>query len=657
LLSLYVTLFLFYYDSKDNNLTRKMATSTLSGPVQDALIDKELPNRNNNKALVGPDMKAGDILSSWKDISKYLDRDIRTCHRWERELGLPIHRIDEKSLRSKVFTYKSEIDQWLKERANNKHEAPSIWKSKGLIIGLVFGFFLLSAFFTLFYFFKRAPISPPSEPTIVVFPFENHSSSEYEEYFSEGITNEIVSSLIRMNKIRVVPAVENDQYVNTPEDIVKINKDLNADYFLVGEIEKNGDKLRINIRLIRGKDNKNLWNEVYDSDQEEIFSVKEDICQKIHEKLGIGMDDNLLVYSSSGDTKDYRAYDIYLKGNFILNRIVEQDNDPWKLYHQGKYYLGRFTQEGNELAISLFNQATEMDNSYALAYIGLAQCYTHYVNFEWESDMKWLNKADGLLEKAQKLSPDLPDYYSTLIEIYLLKEDCFNENTNQVVFDLANEAIEKYPNHPQLNSITGYCYLTRFGEKGDEADFEKALEYKERSFLLNPSGINNVKFAELLMLKREYYKAIEVCHFIERTGSSLYSQSMLGEIYYYSGDLDKSREIFMQLDFPLNFKIYSLFYLAMIAAQRGETEKAFKLVQKIETLKPKEYGDYDEASRLASVYFGLGNNELGYENLESFFTDEHIKKEKYIKLRYLEIDRNFDTIRNEEKFKEITKGE
>ncbi|MDH4220230.1 MAG: hypothetical protein OEW23_15840, partial [Candidatus Aminicenantes bacterium] len=302
-------------------------------------------------------------------------------------------------------------------------------------------------------------------------------------------------------------------------------------------------------------------------------------------------------------------------------------------------------------------QATEMDNSYALAYIGLAQCYTHYVNFEWESDMKWLNKADGLLEKAQKLSPDLPDYYSTLIEIYLLKEDCFNENTNQVVFDLANEAIEKYPNHPQLNSITGYCYLTRFGEKGDEADFEKALEYKERSFLLNPSGINNVKFAELLMLKREYYKAIEVCHFIERTGSSLYSQSMLGEIYYYSGDLDKSREIFMQLDFPLNFKIYSLFYLAMIAAQRGETEKAFKLVQKIETLKPKEYGDYDEASRLASVYFGLGNNELGYENLESFFTDEHIKKEKYIKLRYLEIDRNFDTIRNEEKFKEITKGE
>ncbi|MDH5384162.1 MAG: hypothetical protein OEY18_05590 [Candidatus Aminicenantes bacterium] len=460
-----------------------------------------------------------------------------------------------------------------------------------------------------------------------------------------------------MNKIRVVPAVENDQYVNTPEDIVKINKDLNADYFLVGEIEKNGDKLRINIRLIRGKDNKNLWNEVYDSDQEEIFSVKEDICQKIHEKLGIGMDDNLLVYSSSGDTKDYRAYDIYLKGNFILNRIVEQDNDPWKLYHQGKYYLGRFTQEGNELAISLFNQATEMDNSYALAYIGLAQCYTHYVNFEWESDMKWLNKADGLLEKAQKLSPDLPDYYSTLIEIYLLKEDCFNENTNQVVFDLANEAIEKYPNHPQLNSITGYCYLTRFGEKGDEADFEKALEYKERSFLLNPSGINNVKFAELLMLKREYYKAIEVCHFIERTGSSLYSQSMLGEIYYYSGDLDKSREIFMQLDFPLNFKIYSLFYLAMIAAQRGETEKAFKLVQKIETLKPKEYGDYDEASRLASVYFGLGNNELGYENLESFFTDEHIKKEKYIKLRYLEIDRNFDTIRNEEKFKEITKGE
>jgi len=656
-MSLYVTLFPFYYGSKNNNLTLKMAISRMSGPVRAYSFDKNLVNRNNNRALVGPDMNETDVLQSWKDISRYLERDIRTCHRWERELGLPVHRIDEKSLRSKVFAYKSEIDQWLKEKANNRHEAPTIWKSKRLIIGLAFGFFFVSVFFASLYFLKITPSSPPSEPTIAVFPFENHSSSEYEDYFSEGITNEIVSSMIRLNKIRVVHAAESGRFENTPENKAEIRGDLKADYFLFGEMEKNGDEIRINISLIRRKDNKNLWNKVYESGQEEIFSVKEDICQKVHEKLGIGVDNASLLGSGSSETKDYRAHDTYLKGNYILGRIVKQDDDPWKLCHQGKYYLGRFTQDSNELAISLFNQAVEIDSSYALAYIGLAQCYTHYVNFEWDSNLEWLNKAEDLLKKAQKISPDSPEYYSTLIEIYLLKENCFNENTSEVVFDLANEAIEKYPNHPQLNSIIGHCYLSRFGEKGDEADFEKALECKERSFLLNPSGVNNVKFAELLMLKREFYKAIEVCHFIERADSSLYSKSMLGEVYYYSGDLEKSREIFLQLDFPLNFKIYSMFFMAMIAAQKGEAEEALRLVQKIETLKPEEYGDFDEALRLASVSLGLGNRELGYAYLKSFFTSESIKKEKFIKLKYMEIDRNFDMFRNEERFEEITKGE
>jgi len=634
-----------------------MAIFRMSSPIQAATFDKNLIKRNNNRTFVGPEMKESDVLQSWKDISRYLERDIRTCHRWERELGLPVHRINEYSLRSKVFAYKSEIDQWLKERGNNKKEAPSIWKSKGLIIGLAFGLFLLTAFFASLYLFKRAPISPPSEPTIAVFPFENHSSSEYEEYFSEGITNEIVSSLIRLNKIRVVPAGESDRFDNTAGNITEIGGGLKADYFLFGEMGKNGDNIRINISLIRGKDNKNLWNQVYDSGREEIFSVKEDICQKVHEKLGIGVKNASLLGSGSRDTKDYRAYDTYLKGNYILNRIVDQNENPWKLCHEGKYYLGRLTQESNELAISLFNKAVEVDNSYALAYIGLAHCYAHYVNFDWDSNPEWLNKAKGLLKKAQRILPDCPEYYSTLIEVYLLEDYCFSKDTNQIAFDIANEAIDKYPNHPQLNAIVGYCYLTRFGEKGDEADFNKAVEYKERSFLLNPSDINNVKFAELLMLKREFYKAIEVCNLIESYDPSLFSKFMLGEIYYYSGDLDKSKEIFFQFDLPLNFNIHSLFFLAMIAAQKGKAEEAQRLIQKIETLKPEEYKVYEEELKLASVYFGLGDKEQGYEYLESFFNKEQAIREKFINFKYMEIDVNFDTIRNEEKFKEITKGE
>lgn len=603
-------------------------------------------------------MKENDILQSWKDISRYLYRDIRTCHRWERDFGLPIHRIDEKSPRSKVFAYKSEIDQWLKERGNSgNHLAPSVWERKELIIGLTTGLILLALFSGYLYFFKGSSGSLPSEPTLAVLPFENLKSSEYEEYFSEGLTNEITNSLIRLNKIRVVPAVENNQYENIPENLSKIQENLQADYFLIGKIEKGKSDIRVIMSLVRGEDNKNIWSEQFESDLEGIFTLEEDICQKIHEKLSIELDDDSLIHSRGGSTKDYRAYEAYLKGNFVLNKIIEQDDDPWKLYHQGKYYLGRWTQEGNELAISLFNQAIEMDKNYALAYIGLAQCYAHYVNFEWDSKIEWLDKAEALMKNAREISPGIPEYYSTLIEINLLKQDCFNEGDRETPLNLAEEAIQKFPNHPQLNSITGFCYLSRFAEKGDETDFEKALEYKERNFLLNPSGINNIRFAELLLLKKDFFKAKEVCRLIEESDSSLYSKGMLGEIYYYSGDLDKSEEIFRQFDFPLNFRIYSLYFLAMIAAQKGEVEEALGLIQKIETLKPEEYGDYDEEFKLASIYAGLGNKELSYDYLESFFNEEHTKRERYIKTKYLEIDRNFDYIRNEERFQKITKGE
>ncbi len=657
-MSYYVILCHFRFGQIEGIVIFRKVTSGMRNPGQNIAFDKILANYDNIRAHQGPPMKENEILQSWKEISRYLYRDIRTCHRWERDFGLPIHRIDENSPRSKVFAYKSEIDQWMKERGNNSnHLDKGTWGKKGLIIGLMAGFILLSLFLGYLYFLKGTPGLLPGEPTLAVLPFENLNSSEYEEYLSEGLTNEITNSLIRLNRIKVIPAAEDGPYEHTPDNLSKIHRDLKVDYFLLGKIEKSEKDIRIIMSLVRGEDKKNIWTEEFASDLEGIFSIEEDICHKIHERLSIELDDGSLIRASSGSTKNYGAYDAYLKGNFVLNRIVEQDDDPWKLYHQGKYYLGRFTPDANEMAISLFTQATEMDNHYALAYIGLAQCYAHNVNFEWDSKIEWLDKAKALLKNAQQISPDLPEYYSTLIEINLLKQDCFDEGDLETTLNLAQEAVQKYPNHAQLNSITGFCYSARFAEKGDEADFERALEYKQRAFLLNPSGVNNVRFAELLMLKKDFYKAREVCQLIEESSSSLYSKAMLGEIYYYSGELDKSEDVFRQFEFPMNFKIYSMFFLAMIAAQKGEAESALELAQKIETIKPLDYGMYEDEFKLASIYFGMGEKELGYGHLESFFSDEHIIREKYFKLKYLEIDRNFEPVRNEERFQKIIKGE
>jgi len=598
-----------------------------------------------------------DILNSWKEISYYLDRNVRTCQRWKIELSLPVHRIDKNSQHSKVFAYKSEIDQWLKEKAERKEiKKTSFLQYRWSIISLISALGLLSVIFLFLFFTNRISFSPqPEYLSFAVLPFENLNPSLQNEYFSEGMTNEIINKMTIMNELKVIPAVSVSKYNNSSQDTRQIAEELSVDYILVGKIKKDGDKITIGVQLIRAKGYKNIWSEEFEDRLENIFFIQENICRKIHKKLNLNIDQNLSLLANTGRTNDYLAYDNYLKGNYVLNRLNEDNDDPWKLYHQGKFYWGKWTPEGNKLAINLFSQAIEIDRNFALAYIGLAHCYANYVNFVWDFDIKWMNKAEELLKKAQAISPNLPEYYSTLTEVYLLKELYFNKNLKALAFELAEEGTKKFPNNAQLNSILGYCYFMKFGEEGNEADFKKALEYKEKSFWLNPYGINNLVYTELLMLNKEFYKAIDICNIVEKQDYSLMSKFRLGEIYYYLGDLETSKAIFQQFDVaPLDLKISSLFYIGMIHSQRGEGEKALKIIDDISLISPQELVFNDDLW-LASVYLGIGKKELGCELLKDFFNKTRNINMRFVWLKYIDIDRNFDRVRAEEEFIRIAK--
>jgi TolB-like protein/TPR repeat protein len=600
-----------------------------------------------------------EMLDSWKKISHYLGREIRTCHRWEKELGLPVHRIDNKSFRSKVFAYKYEIDQWLKEKANHKEiKEESSFKNKWILRGFVAGLALLSTVAVILYFSHRIfSSSPPVTPSIAVIPFTNLNPSEYDEYFSEGITNSISNNLTVLSELKVIPALTVFKSKNTPIKPKQISQNLGADYVLKGNIKKVDDKFNLAVQLIRTKDDAKIWKAEFEEPLENLITIQDNICAKIVEILKPKMPQKFSSSFDYGDSRNYTAFDNYLKGNYILRRLNGENSDPWKLFCQGKYFWGKCTPDANELAINLFNQAIEIDSKFAIAYIGLAHCYSNYVNFNWNYDLKWLNKAEDLVEKAQTIRPDLPEYYNTLTEILLLKEFCFNLNTKKLAFELAQEGINKYPNHPQLNSIIGYCYYLRFGEEGNKADFDKALEYKEKSFLLNPYDLGNIVYAEFLMLDKQFERAINICSIIKNHDPSFMASFRLGIIYYHQGNLDESEKLFSQFETSLEFKMASLFYLGMIASQKGEIEKAQRIIQKIMLLGPQKYNFFEDQLRLASIYLGLGKRELGYKYLDSFFSKERTKKYKFIYQKYIDLDKNFENFRKEEKFLKIIKME
>jgi len=158
------------------------------------------------------------------------------------------------------------------------------------------------------------------------------------------------------------------------------------------------------------------------------------------------------------------------------------------------------------------------------------------------------------------------------------------------------------------------------------------------------------------MLNKNFYGAIKICNFVKKNDTSLMAKFRLGEIYYNLGDLDKSEATFQQFNnAPLHLKNDSLFYLAMISSQKGERDKTLRKIEEIKLIAPEEFiaNDY---LYLASAFMGLGMKELGYEYLRSFFNRLRTKKMRFIYLKYIDIDRNFDYFRGEEEFKKIIKN-
>ena len=596
-----------------------------------------------------------EILDSWKEISNYMGKDIRTCYRWEKELDLPVHRIDSDSIRSKVFAYRSEIDEWLSAKAKNNCAKKQLYKNKYFILSIILLCLVVLSVFTFLYFGRKDNFYRTSNSlSMVIFPLRNLVNSINEDYFSLGITNELINQLSKQNNLKVIAAKGENNFGNGVEDRIYIGKKYKADLLMIGSVEKNEKYIGLNLNIFETKKGTCIWNNEFEEPFNRLNELKDKICSQIYENLYI--ETNQTQTSSNGDKylNNHEAFDNYMKGKFLLDKIQESNDDPWEIYYQGQFYSNLSTQENNELAIELFSKVIEIDSSFAPAYIGLANCYTAFINFGWESDSKWLSKAIELLERSQKISPGLPEYYSTLAQIYLIKDVGYQEDLKEEAFKLAEEGIKKYPNHPKIKSKIAFYYYLKFGETGIESFFEKSIDHMQESFMMNPHSIGNIFFAELLMLNAKYNDALYITDHISSKSPSL--KYRIAEIYYYMGEIEKSRLIFTDYGDILQNKLYSLSYLGMIAAQEGNFEEAKKILKEIDVLAPQKEASTGFHLQIASIYMGIGDFESGYVHLEKAFSAPDTAKLRYIYQKFIDIDKNFNKFKDEKRFNEIILG-
>jgi non-specific serine/threonine protein kinase len=225
------------------------------------------------------------------------------------------------------------------------------------------------------------------EKSVAVLYFENLSGAKEDEYFRDGMTEDVITELSKVRELRVFPRAAviafRDQSVTGPQ----VGHDLGAQYVLGGSLRRAGNRLRITTQLVETRTGTSVWAERYDRELSDVFAVQDEIARNITQALRITLtprEEKLLAAKPTGDT---RAYDFYLKG---------------------RAYSRRQTRSDMELALQMFEHAILLDPAFALAHAGIASACG--IVYEWhEKDERWLERGRQACERALALDPTLPE--------------------------------------------------------------------------------------------------------------------------------------------------------------------------------------------------------------------------------------------------------
>ena len=289
---------------------------------------------------------------------------------------------------------------------------------------------------------------------IAVLPFGNISPDKESDYFSDGLTEELIINLSRLKDIRVVPRTTSMQFKGSNKDAKAIGKELGTRYILAGSVRKFQDNLRIAVELVDVDADAQLWAETYKGKLADVFDIQEQVSKQIVDALMVKLTPKEQVVLTRRATLSPEAFDCTLRARDSLYR---------------------FTKNGIQTAIELFRKAIEYDGRYADAYAGLGEAYAHmYQQFERKDTL-----LDNALEaglKALMYDPSLSEAHSALGLVYLYKK------SNDEAVESSLKAIELDRTNYVAYWILGRTYVTTDRVKEATELFQKVIELNQDFF-------------------------------------------------------------------------------------------------------------------------------------------------------------------------------
>jgi TolB-like protein/Flp pilus assembly protein TadD len=451
--------------------------------------------------------------------------------------------------------------------------------------------------------------TPDTPRSIAVLPFVNMSDDKDNEYFSDGMTEEILNALAKVPTLRVASRTSSFAFKGMVKDVLDIAEELRVDTVVEGSVRKAADRVRVTAQLISAEDGYQLWSENYEGDLENIFRLQDDIARSIVDALKIelvGPSDATLV---EPETKDVDAYTAYLKGRFFFYRFQKDD-------------LNRSLEQ--------YRQALEHDPSYGRAYAGIADTWMQLAD-DWVPPEQSYPEAKAAAQKAIDLDESLAEAHTALGKVHGWFEWDFDRA--ELALRRAVAANPKYPDaHWGLGSI-----LPPNGQLGG------AIEEMRAALALDPlSPVFSYFLARFLMFDGRLDEAVEQS---KRTGeldpTSFRSLQVLGQCHLLRGEPASALESFQQAH-QVSGVVSVNAYIARALTDLGRSDEARDLLEKLESGE-----NYVRSEFMAAAWGALGDLDRAFEALETAY------QARSAGLIYSHVDPAYDTLWGDPRFRDL----
>jgi TolB-like protein len=534
-----------------------------------------------------------DRLDSWKEIASYLRRDVRTVQRWEKKEGLPVYRHVHDKLGS-IYAYRNELADWFNAR-----------QQAGTVVVRQEG--------------------EADKIKLAVLPFGNLSGGKEDDYFSDGLTEEMITQITRLQapQLAVIARTTAEHYDATSKSLEQMKKDLGVGYVLEGKVRRGGNRVRITAQLIQLKDQTQRWAETYERDLSDVLSVQAGIAQAIAREINLALNLSQSARLSDLEKGQSRvqpaAYDVYLKA---------------------RYNLHRMTPGAIRKSIEDFERAIQLDANYAPAYAGLASAYAllAIAPFDCLPPHEAMPKAEKAARKSLELDSSFAEAHTALA----LVDHHYHWKWKDAEAGY-EQAIELNPDHADTHLWYSWMLLA-LGRRDDAFDeIEQTMSIVQETDPHRLVAVHTTR-AAAYYFGREYQRAVDECEKAEQLDPEYFMLHFIAgrahmRLNNYARAIKHLKTAIGAGEMPLMEAALGLAYA--VSGKKGLTAKLadqFKAAAKKRYIPPTYFG---------MLFAGLGDRDKALDWLEKAF------QERADGLTWLNVEPMLDEIRNDPRFQNL----